>query len=146
MKILIGVDDSEHSNAAVEYVKNAEWPEGTKVFVLSAVRAPVMVNTEVYVGGPYANDQAFDEAIKYGEELTARVEQEFRDVGLDTEARVIQGDPRMVIVDTARTVSADLVVVGSHGRTGLAKLMLGSVASHVITHAPCDVLVVKKKD
>lgn len=146
MKILIGVDDSEHSNAAVEYVKNAEWPKGTKVFVLSAVRAPVMVNTEVYVGGPYANDQAFDEAIKYGQELTARVEQEFRDVGLDTEARVVQGDPRMVIVDTARTVSADLVVVGSHGRTGLAKLMLGSVASHVITHAPCDVLVVKKKD
>jgi nucleotide-binding universal stress UspA family protein len=42
-------------------------------------------------------------------------------------------------------MGADLVVVGSHGRTGLAKLVLGSVASHVVTHAPCSVLVVKMK-
>ncbi len=146
MKILIGVDDSVHSNAAVEYVKHATWPKGTKVFVLSAIRSPIMVNTEVYVGGPYASDQAFEEAIKYGQELTARVEKELRDIGFDTEARVVQGDPRVVIEDTARDVGADLVVVGSHGRTGLAKLMLGSVASHVVSHAPCDVLVVKKKD
>lgn len=144
MRILIGVDDSAHSNAAVEHVKNGKWPPGTKVFVLSAVRAPVMVNAEVYAPGPYVNDQAFEEAIQYGQELTARVEKELRQAGFETEARVVQGDPRVVIVDTARAVGADLVVVGSHGRSGLAKLVLGSVASHVVSHAPCNVLVVKK--
>ena len=144
MRILIGVDDSAHSNSAVEYVKQAKWPEGTKMFVLSAVRAPVMVNAEVYAPGPYVSDQAFEEAIQYGQELTARVEQELRTAGFETEARVVQGDPRVVIVDTARAVGADLVVVGSHGRSGLAKLVLGSVASHVVSHAPCNVLVVKK--
>lgn len=144
MRILIGVDDSAHSNAAVEYVKHAKWPEGTKVFVLSAVRAPVMVNAEVYAPGPYVSDRAFEEALQYGQELTARVEQELREAGFATEARVVQGDPRVVIVDTARAVGADLVVVGSHGRSGLAKLVLGSVASHVVSHAPCNVFVVKK--
>jgi nucleotide-binding universal stress UspA family protein len=145
MRVLIGVDDSDHSNAAVDYVKKAEWPDGTKVFVLSAVRAPVMVNAEVYAPGPYVSDQAFEEAIQFGQELTARVEKQFRDAGFATEARVVHGDPRVVIVDTAHAVGADLVVVGSHGRSGLAKLVLGSVASHVVSHAPCSVLVVKKK-
>jgi nucleotide-binding universal stress UspA family protein len=145
MRILVGVDDSEHSNAAVEYVKSATWPTGTKVFVLSAVRAPVMVNAEVYAPGPYLNDAAFEEAVRFAQELTARVEGTFRDIGLATEARVAHGDPRIVIEDFARTIDADLVVVGSHGRTGLAKLILGSVAAHVVSHAPCSVLVVKRK-
>ena len=57
----------------------------------------------------------------------------------------MRGDPRDVLVDTARNLHADLLVVGSHGRTGLAKLVLGSVAAHVVTHAPCSVLVVKMK-
>lgn len=145
MKILIGVDDSEFSNLAVDYVKKAEWPAGTKVFVVSAVRAPVMVNAEVYAPGPYFSDQAFEEVIHYGQELTARVEKEFQGAGFATEARVVQGDPRVAIVDTAHAVGADLIVVGSHGRSGLVKLVLGSVASHVVSHAPCSVLVVKKK-
>jgi nucleotide-binding universal stress UspA family protein len=41
-------------------------------------------------------------------------------------------------------MNADLVVLGSHGRTGIPKLVLGSVASHVVSHAPCDVLVIKR--
>jgi nucleotide-binding universal stress UspA family protein len=47
-------------------------------------------------------------------------------------------------VEFVRAERADLLVVGSHGRTGLAKLMLGSVSSHTMTHAPCSVLVVKQ--
>jgi universal stress protein A len=46
-------------------------------------------------------------------------------------------------VDEARREKADLIVVGSHGRSGMAKLLLGSVAAHVVSHAPCSVLVVR---
>ena len=79
--------------------------------------------------------------------LSAAVDsaRELTGAGFSTEARVVRGDPRDALVDTARTMGADLVVVGSHGRTGLAKLVLGSVASHVVTHSPCSVLVVKMK-
>jgi nucleotide-binding universal stress UspA family protein len=57
---------------------------------------------------------------------------------------VERGDPREGIVHAAETERADLVVVGSHGRTGLQKLLIGSVAAHVVTHAPCSVVVVKR--
>ena len=144
MKILIGVDDSAHSKAALEYVKAMKWPSGTK-FVVFAAAAPVFAYSMVDAGPITWMQTAEEEMTVAAEELTARVERELRDAGLTTEARVVRGDPREAIVDAARTMAADLVVVGSHGRTGLGKLLLGSVASHVVTHAPCTVTVVKTK-
>lgn len=53
------------------------------------------------------------------------------------------GDPRTELVESAIAEEADLLIVGSHGRTGIARLLMGSVASYVVTHAPCSVLVVR---
>jgi nucleotide-binding universal stress UspA family protein len=55
------------------------------------------------------------------------------------------GDPRDALLRLAADERVDLMVVGSHGRTGLAKLLLGSVSSHAVTHASCNVLVVKEE-
>jgi nucleotide-binding universal stress UspA family protein len=54
-------------------------------------------------------------------------------------------DGRSVIVDEARKWSADLIVLGSHGHTGMKRLLLGSVASSVVSHAPCSVEIVRRK-
>jgi nucleotide-binding universal stress UspA family protein len=142
VKILVGVDGSAHSRAALEYVKRMTWPSGTKFVVLS-VAVPMVAYTLVDAAGLTWMQTAEEEMSGQAQELTARVEKELRDAGLATEARVMRGDPREALVDTARTSGADLVVVGSHGRTGLAKLVMGSVATYVVTHAPCSVLVVK---
>ena len=72
-----------------------------------------------------------------------RVEHELGDMGLPIQTEVALGDPREVILRVAQEHNADLIVVGSHGRSGIPKLLMGSVASHVVTHAPCNVLVVK---
>ncbi len=53
------------------------------------------------------------------------------------------GDPGSVVAERARELNAELIVIGSHGRSGLVRLMLGSVAEHVTRLAPCPVLVVK---
>jgi universal stress protein A len=53
------------------------------------------------------------------------------------------GDAYEMIVDIAKKKKADVIVMGSHGRTGLTRLLMGSVTSRVIGHAPCSVLVVK---
>ncbi len=53
------------------------------------------------------------------------------------------GDPGSVVAERAKDLNAELIVIGSHGRSGIARLMLGSVAEHVTRHAPCPVLVVK---
>ena len=143
MKILIGVDDSKHSQKAIEYVKRMKWPDRTRVLVVSAVREVLPVYSEVYVPPASYPERIMDDLFKYHQEIASDAEQKLRDSGLETEAKVLLGDPRTVIVDLARAEAADLIVVGSHGRTGLAKILIGSVASHIVTHAPCSVMVVK---
>lgn len=145
MKILIGVDDSAHSKAALDYVKTMKWPVGTRFLVLSAARSHVVAYTLIDAGGVSWMKAAKEEMTQQAEELTSRVERELQEVGLATEARVVHGDPRQELVEAAHSWGADLVILGSHGRTGLDKLLMGSVAGHVVTHAPCSVLVVKLK-
>jgi len=62
------------------------------------------------------------------------------------EATVEVGDPRDTIVTAAKAMSVDLIVMGTHGRRGLSRLVLGSVAEDVIRYAPCPVLVVRAKE
>ena len=72
-----------------------------------------------------------------------RLEQTLRDVGLPGDTAVIAGFANDVIVEYATSVNAELVVVGTHGRSGLARLTLGSTAAAVVESAPCSVLVVR---
>lgn len=143
MKIILGVDDSPFSNAAVDYVAGMKWPADTRIIVLSVARVPVGTYAMVDMPAVGTGAEWVDEQVKFHEEVAARIERRLREGGFATEGRVVQGDPRETLVHVAETERADLVVVGSHGRSGLTKLLLGSVASHVVTHAPCSVLVVK---
>lgn len=63
--------------------------------------------------------------------------------GLAADGEVLEGDPAREIVAAAAAWNADLIVIGSHGRSGLARLILGSVARNVIRHAHCSVLVAR---
>ena len=143
MKILLGFDDSPHSEAALHFIETMTWPAGTRVLIVSAVRPEVGAFSEVFATTGSHMDELWEEQVRRHEEIAARAEQVLRKVGFTTEARVVHGDPRVSLVDLARAEKADLMVLGSHGRTGLGKLVMGSVASHVVTHAPCNVLVVK---
>lgn len=144
MKILIGVDDSPHSQAALDFFKRQTWPKGSKVVVLSAVSPPVLAYSLPDVGGAaIVLAEQEQEIFKAARKMLASKERLLKDAGFDVEARVVRGDPRELLVSTAQAESTDLLIVGSHGRTGLTKLLLGSVASHVVTHAPCSVTVVK---
>lgn len=64
-------------------------------------------------------------------------------VGLRTSIHVRQGAPADVIVSTAATEKASMIVMGTHGRTGLQRLWAGSVAEQVLRHSPCPVTVVR---
>jgi nucleotide-binding universal stress UspA family protein len=144
MHLILGVDDSPCSKVAVEFVRGMTWPAGTTATVVCALPQVVMAVPEAYLmmaqemegarREQRGRDQRDVDAIAAG--LTAR--------GVAAKGVVEDGDPRLALIDVARREHADLVVVGSHGRTGLPKLVLGSVASHVTTHAPCSVLVVRE--
>lgn len=145
MKILIAVDDSPWSQAAMDYVKKATWPKGSEMIVLSVARPAMVAYTLVDAPGAGAtfSQELYEEQLKYHEEVAARYERQVHDLGFKSRSAVMAGDPREAILTTAAQEAVDLIVVGSHGRSGVSKLVMGSVASHVVTHAPCNVLVVK---
>src|SRR5438046_326022 len=64
--------------------------------------------------------------------------------GVSTTTAVLPGVPANTIVEAARTERADLIVLGTHGRTGLERVLLGSVAERVVRNAPCAVLTVRQ--
>lgn len=66
-------------------------------------------------------------------------------LGVDLEYLVVQGEPHEVIPAVARERGADLIVMGTYGRRGIRRMIMGSVTSGVILDSPCDVLVVKKQ-
>ena len=143
MNVLIGIDDSPFSRAAIEHVKQLTWPAGTNFLVVSA-SAPVFVGPGE-AAAPGAIAELIEQQEKFHRGLADRAAAELKGAGFTVTAKMVPADPRGAIVDEARKMPADLVVVGSHGRSGLTKLLLGSVATHVVTHSPCSVLVVKHK-
>ena len=142
MKILVGVDDSPHSKAAVDFVRRMVWPKNTKVVVVSVVQAVVPMYSELYIPASVPLDVQ-EELVRTHQSIVSSAEASLQGGGFGIEAKVLRGDPRVALVEAAHSEHADLMVVGSHGRTGIAKLFMGSVANHVVTHAPCSVLVVK---
>lgn len=143
MKIIVGVDDSVYSNAAIRHIMDTSWPKSARFTVISAVAWPVVSGAGEILSTTAVKDILADQE-KHHREIADRAAAELRQAGLSAEARMIRGDPRFVLEEEARKESADLIVVGTYGWTGVKKLLLGSVASHVVTHAPCSVLVVRK--
>jgi nucleotide-binding universal stress UspA family protein len=143
MTVLIGVDESTYSNAAVEFVKKTPWPKDTRFLVVSA-SPPVFMGPGEAAAAPGAIAQVIQAQEAFHTELAGRAAAALGKAGLKAEARMVPADPRTAIVDTARKEGVELIIVGSHGRSGFSKLLLGSVASHVIAHAHCNVLVVKQ--
>ena len=145
MRILLAVDDSTYSEAAIEAVASRPWPPDTIARVLSAVEHFVPTTAELWYDAA-GNLEGLREGLeKRAEQLTARAAERLQATGLAVETIVRSGDARSTIIDEAKEWGADLIVVGSHGYTGIKRLLLGSVAQSVVSHAPCSVEVVRTK-
>lgn len=68
-----------------------------------------------------------------------------RAAGIKVRSKIVAGSPSDGIVREARALRADMIVIGTHGRTGIGRLLLGSVASRVIATSPCPVLAVRSR-
>jgi nucleotide-binding universal stress UspA family protein len=143
MHLILGVDESPCSQAAADFVRGMTWPPGTTATVVYAVPPVALVAPEAYmVMAAEIEDVRVEQRVVHQRHAGA-VAAGLSAAGLPSQALAPDGDPRVALLDAARGERADLVVVGSHGRTGIGKFLLGSVASHVTTHAPCSVLVVR---
>ena len=144
MKILLAIDGSPHSQDAVEEVARRPWPSNSTIRVLSVIQPYTPPATEFVLAGATLEDMRRQQTSE-AEALASRAAASVKAAGVSSEKVVREGDPRSVIVDEAAEWGADLIVVGSHGRTGLKRWLLGSVASAVVSHAPCSVEVTRKQ-
>jgi nucleotide-binding universal stress UspA family protein len=145
MRILLAVDGSPYSAAAADAVSKRPWPQGTIVRVLSAVENIVPPAAELWYDAAGNLEETRRQITSQAKRLTDEVAERVRASGFTVETAVRHGDPRSVIIDEATEWDADLIVVGSHGYTGIKRWLLGSVAYSVVSHAPCSVEVVRQK-
>lgn len=136
MKILIAVDDSKHSEAAVNVVANYF----TEVKILH-VLVPLTLSAIPQMSRGYAPE--LEQQGTQARALVDRYAQQLRAGGYKVDFAVEGGDVRETIIESAERWHADLVVLGSRGHAGMERLLLGSVAESVVRHAKCSVLVVR---
>jgi nucleotide-binding universal stress UspA family protein len=149
MKVLIAVDDDAESRDALSFAAEL-LPDEHDVVVLNVVRSTITpYGTIGGLGGTFAGDPALSfEADLRAQEVAAAeakriAEEAAREVHAD-ELRVEHGDVGPAICQVAEEEGADLVVLGTHDRGRWSRLWFGSVSDHVVRHAPCPVLVVRR--
>jgi nucleotide-binding universal stress UspA family protein len=145
MKLLLAIDNSDYSAAAVREVAMRLWPPNTMVRVLSVVEPVTPPAAELWYDAGGSLERVQQEMTKRATQLTTSTAEMLKQKGLTVDSAVRDGDARSVIVDEARNWPADLIVLGSHGYTGIKRLLLGSVALSVVSHAPCSVEVVRQQ-
>jgi len=141
-KILVPTDFSSASDAAFRYAREIAARFGASVHLLHVIEEPMVagaLGTEVFLPDAQIHEQLRVDAERQIEErlpapLRAR---------LKGTTEIALGPTASTIVNVAEDCGADLIVLGSHGRTGMAHLLLGSVAETVVRKAPCPVLTVR---
>ena len=147
MKVLVPVDGSPASDAAVDAVNRQFDPSTTDVSVLHVVELPLTVPESLAFAEAAAAagivEEAVEERRRQGHQIAARAVERFRANGFGANVRVVDGEAKLEILEVAGSWAADVIVMGSHGRSGFERLVMGSVAEYVLRHAECSVEIVR---
>jgi universal stress protein A len=146
-KILLPIDFSEHSKRTVAYAMKTASRHNSTIYLLHVFQIPD------YVVSPYARRRQNSAEVQ---SQVAAAEQEARESleafavelskkGIKVQSYLRVGYPFDEIVLMAHHFKIDLIIIGSHGRGAISRLLVGSTAERVVEHAPCPVLVVRGK-
>ena len=134
MKLLVAVDSSAVSGTVVDHVAKRPWPSGTTACLVHVID-----------WWQWPSNASPIQAVKQSADaLVKSASDKIRKAGLQATATVLEGHPRIAVAEYAKEWSADLVLVGSHGTSGLVRFLLGSVAQATLRRSPCSVEIVRK--
>ena len=146
MRVLLAVDGSPYSEAAVTEVAARVWPEATEIRIITAYELPLAPAPETWSLPPDYFDQLDRAAREHAEAVEHAVVLKLAkalDPSLKVTGNILPGSPRSVILEEAERWEADLIVVGSHGYGAWHRFLLGSVSQAIVSHAKCSVEVVR---
>ncbi|MBI4824447.1 MAG: universal stress protein [Nitrospirae bacterium] len=135
--IIVGFDDSEYSKAALVEVSNWVKRHGGNITLVNAA----YFDPEEFGIAP---DQ-IERRVEFGKKICYQAKERYSaEFGIEIDSFICEGEAPHVIIDVAKGKGADLIAMGTYGRKGIKRLIMGSVTSSVILDAPCDVFVVKR--
>jgi nucleotide-binding universal stress UspA family protein len=142
-RIIVATDLSPASEPALKEAVGLAKENGAELLIAHAYQPPTVVEAQSISAGVY---EEWDENIRA--EVKARLQELVENAakdGVKAELLILKGTPYQAIAEAARVNEVDLVVLGTHGRKGVSRFFLGSVAARVISTAPCPVLTVPRR-
>jgi len=143
-RILHPTDFSPASRAAFKRAVEMAKADRAQLLLVHVLAPPLPIAGEGYIS-PNVYEDLENSARKYGEKHLSVLQAKARKAGVKAVALLLEGVVHEEIARAAKSKKADLIVIGTHGRTGLAEFFLGSVASRVAAVASCPVMTVRGK-
>jgi nucleotide-binding universal stress UspA family protein len=141
-RILHATDFSPASRSGFARAMSMAKADRAQLFLVHVLTPQAALAVNGYMS-PQIYDDLGAAAEKYGQKHLSALEAKARKGGVRSKTLLLHGLADQQIIRAARSTKADLIVIGTHGRTGLARLFLGSVASRVVAGARCPVLTVR---
>ena len=144
-KILCPIDFSECSERALDYAARMAKTLAADLQLLHAYVDPlssIPFARTSSAGAPSAEPEIVAQARKHRKDEILRLQDMCAQHGVATQVEEVEGEARKVINEVALRDNVDLIIMGTHGRTGAARALLGSVSERVVRSSPCPVLIV----
>lgn len=142
-RLVVGYDGSPYSDEAISTISARAWPKGTRALLIAVSEIPFLIK-----GSPYVSADPLPTAVSpwaWMENKLAKAADRLERAGILVTSTIVIGEPRRALMDLAEKEKADAIVLGSHGYSGLRRMMLGSVSASVAAHAKCSVEVIRGK-
>jgi nucleotide-binding universal stress UspA family protein len=138
--MLVPTDFSPYADCALDYAITLAPPLQARLTLLHVIHLTPWAMGDI----PVSSLEAYLHGLEADAQRQMQAARErVQHAGLPCDSAIVEGVPYQTIVDLAGTRAVDLIVMGTHGRTGLAHVLLGSVAERVVRLAPCPVLVTR---
>jgi len=141
-RILHPTDFSRASGAAFARAVSMAKADRAQLLLVHVLASPMPMAGEGYIS-PEEYDDVDASARRYGQKRLSGLQAKARKAGARTATLLLEGVAHEQIIRVAKSKKADLIVMGTHGRTGIVKFIVGSIASRVVAAASCPVLTVR---
>ena len=147
MKIILATDAANQSEAAIDFLKTFNFSASSEIWIISVIDMAIPTSIDMYAdcfsSATEIENTVIENAVKSLNSTKKIIENIFKHKDISVSIEILHGSPESRIVEKAREIKADLIIVGSHGYNRWERFLLGSVSDAILHHAPCSVLLVR---